>query len=302
MAEIPYSHYKTEKNNKKCVIKHKYSEHTPCILENKKDYLEITTDGTNELSFDSKEIELKSTRLYIPKLHNFESIPADKEIVGELVLTHKFKNGAAADGDRNIIICIPIKKQQEGGSPFFTEIAPHIPYDNDKNVINPKSWSLNDVVRDRIPFYSYSGDSPYKGKNGSKIPNSRVITYDPDYAQIINEKDYDYINKAMNSPTKEGFSGMQYNEGGANNDDDEEDSTQAMECVEYYDNDNSWADEMNSEDGKIDLMDNVGIQIMLAIVGLLLLIGICYGVGILGGGDDGDGSGSGSGSGSGDID
>jgi hypothetical protein len=28
------------------------------------------------------------------------------------------------------------------------------------------------------------------------------------------------------------------------------------------------------------------------------LIGICYGVGILGGGDDGDGSGSGSGSGS----
>jgi len=222
-----------------CEFNHSYNPNSSCVLINKGNYLEIKTDGKNNVSYNKQKLTLENTRFYSPSLHTFDG----KHIDGELILTHH-GNG------KNVIVSVPIKAKSGTGDSisFFSKIAPYIPSDkNDKASINVSNWSLNNVMpAAKTPFYQYTGNSPYPPCH----MQGSIIIFDPDYAMAINPSDLSLIKKVIKSTeksdlSKEGFVGkmggfkeglVTYNTNGSNNTDSDE-TGEAMVCTEYYDTD-----------------------------------------------------------------
>jgi carbonic anhydrase len=232
-----------DKCKENCSFNYKYNPNGSCKLTNKGDYLEIKTDGTNTVTYNSQPISLDNVRLYVPSLHTFDG----KHVDAELILKH-------SGGSKNIMVSLPIKVGKGVGHSvtFFKQFASHIPLEkNTPTTVNVNTWSLNDVMPSpKTPFYNYNGDAPYPPCN----VKATMIVFDPTYASIINQSELDLIKKTIkpaeknaSSSTKEGFVGriggfregmVTYNSGGANNT-EEDDTSQAMECTEYYDSDPS---------------------------------------------------------------
>ena len=232
-----------DKCKENCSFNFDYNKNSSCVLTNKGDYLEIKTDGTNNVTYNSQNIKLDDVRLYIPSLHTFDGKYTDAELI--------LKHGA---GGNNVLVSVPIiAKKGTGHSPmFFSKIVPYIPSEKGETAtVNVSNWSLNDVMpAPKTPFYTYKGDSPYPPCN----MQATMIIFDKDHASTINPSDLNLIKKNIKSTTsnttsgnKEGFIGgiregfreglVTYNENGANNNEKEDDTTQAMECTEYYDTD-----------------------------------------------------------------
>ena len=226
-----------------CSFNFKYNSNSTCKLINHGDYLEIKTDGTNEVTYNSQDLKLDDVRLYIPSLHTFDGKPTD----AELILKH---NG----GTKNFMVCLPIKANKGTGDSvnFFKQFASHIPLaKNSPTVVNVQNCSLNNVMpAPKTPFYHYIGDSPYPPCN----MQATMIVFDHNHASTINTADLELIKKTIKpakkstspSKDKEGFVGgmiggfkegfVAYNSSGANNT-ETDDQSQAMECTEYYDTD-----------------------------------------------------------------
>jgi len=230
-----------DKCKENCNFKFKYNSNSTCKLINKGNYLEIITDGKNDVTYNSQQISLDDVRLYVPSLHTFDG----KHTAAELILKH---NG----GTKNFMICLPIKTNKGTGDSvnFFKQFASHIPLEkNSPTTVNVKNWSLNNVMpAPKTPFYNYIGDSPYPPCN----MQATMIVFDNNHASTINTADLELIKKSIkpttktSSSSKEGFVGgmhnykegfVAYNSNGVNNNDDDTSSSQAMVCTEYYDTD-----------------------------------------------------------------
>ena len=230
-----------DKCKENCNFNFKYNPNSTCKLINKGDYLEIKTDGKNEVTYNSQGIRLDDVRLYVPSLHTFDG----KHTEAELILKH-------SGGAKNFMVCLPIKTNKGTGDSinFFKQFVSHIPLEkNSPTTVNVKNWSLNNVMpAPKTPFYNYIGDSPYPPCN----MQATVIIFDNNHASTINTSDLELIKKTIKSAKKtttsqkEGFVGhkegfVAYNANGAN-DTETDDQSQAMECTEYYDTDPTSSD------------------------------------------------------------
>ena len=81
-----------------CDFNHNYNTNSSCVLTNKRNYLEIKTDGKNNVSYNGQNLTLANTRFYSPSLHTFDG----KHLDGEMILTHH-GNGL------NVIVSVPVK-------------------------------------------------------------------------------------------------------------------------------------------------------------------------------------------------
>jgi len=224
-----------DKCKENCNFNFKYNSNSTCKLINKGDYLEIKTDGKNEVTYNSQGLSLDDVRLYVPSLHTFDGKHTD----AELILKH-------SGGTKNFMVCLPIKTNKGTGDSvnFFKQFASHIPLEkNSPTTVNVKNWSLNNVMpAPKTPFYHYIGDSPYPPCN----MQATMVVFDNNHASTINPSDLELIKKSIKSAVKtskkEGFVGgfkegfVAYNSSGANNT-ETDDQSQAMECTEYYDTD-----------------------------------------------------------------
>jgi carbonic anhydrase len=172
-----------DKCKENCNFNFKYNSNSTCKLINKGDYLEIKTDGKNNVAYNSQGLGLDDVRLYVPSLHTFDGKHTD----AELILKH-------SGGTKNFMVCLPIKTNNGGGDSvnFFKQFAPHIPLEkNSPTTVNVKNWSLNDVMpAPKTPFYHYIGDSPYPPCN----MQATMIVFDNKHASVINASDLELIN------------------------------------------------------------------------------------------------------------
>ena len=231
---------KDQECKENCKFNHAYNPNSSSVLINKGNYLEIKTDGKNNVSYNNQSLTLESVRFYTPSLHTFDG----EHIDGELILKHH-GNGI------NLMVSVPVKAKSGNGDSisFFSKIAPYIPSEkNEQASINVSNWSLNNVMpAAKTPFYHYTGNSPYPPCH----MQATMIVFDPDYAAAIKPSDLSIIKKMIKSngksnSNKEGFIGgmnggfkeglVTYNASGANNEDKDE-NTEAMVCTEYYDTD-----------------------------------------------------------------
>jgi len=231
---------KDQECKENCEFNHTYNSNSSCVLTNKGNYLEIKTDGKNNVSYNNQKLSLEDVRFYTPSLHTFDG----KHIDGELILKHH-GNGT------NVMVSIPVKAKSGTGDStnFFSKIAPYVPSEkNEQASINVSNWSLNNAMpAAKTPFYHYTGNSPYPPCH----MQATMIVFDPDYAVAIKPSDLSIIKKVIksngkSSSNKEGFVGgmsggfkeglVTYNASGANNNDKDE-TTDAMVCTEYYDTD-----------------------------------------------------------------
>jgi carbonic anhydrase len=243
-----------------CSFNFNYSNKSSCILTNKKSYLEITTDGKNNVTYNNQKLTLSDVRFYSPSLHTFDG----KHTEGEIFLQHSV-------GGQNIIVSVPVveKNGQSDSNLFFSKIAKFVPQEkNEKVNVNVTNWSLNNVMPPpKTPFYNYKDKSPYPPCN----MESTTIVFDKDYASTISSKDLNMIrsvikgnispNTASSKKTIEPFvSNMKregmitYNKNGANSNDND-DSVESMECTEYTD-----SDESESETASNSKTSNIGID------------------------------------------
>uniref|UniRef100_A0A6C0ET12 carbonic anhydrase n=1 Tax=viral metagenome TaxID=1070528 RepID=A0A6C0ET12_9ZZZZ len=260
-----------DKCKENCNFNFKYNSNSTCKLINKGDYLEIKTDGKNNVTYNSQGLSIDSVRLYIPSLHTFDG----KHTEAELILKH-------SGGTKNFMICLPIKTNEGGGDSvnFFKQIASHIPLEkNNPTTVNVRNWSLNDVMpAPKTPFYHYIGDSPYPPCN----MQATMIVFDNKHASVINASDLELIKKtikpAAKTSKKEGFVGgfkegfVAYNSNGAN-DTDNGSSSQAMECTEYYDTDpTSSGDDTSIKKPSIDWSKITNSSAFIIIIVLLSIL------------------------------
>uniref|UniRef100_A0A6C0C5T5 Uncharacterized protein n=1 Tax=viral metagenome TaxID=1070528 RepID=A0A6C0C5T5_9ZZZZ len=263
-----------------CDFNFSYNPNSTCELINKGDYLEIKTDGKNNITYNSQPITLNNARLYTPSLHTFDGKHTD----AELILKHE-------GGSTNYMICLPIKATDGTGDSvfFFKQFAQHIPLEKNYPAnVNVKKWSLNDVMpAPKTPFYHYIGQSPYPPCN----MKTTMIVFDINHSSTINKKDLNLIKTiikptANNSEdftdsTKEGFVGtslegfVSYNSGGANNKDKDNDTEQAMECTEYYDTDTTFS--TGQKDLKPQSIDWAKIQKSTAFTVVIIIFFILFG-------------------------
>tara|TARA_Y100001936_G_C16013713_1_gene635162 strand:+ start:228 stop:1205 length:978 start_codon:yes stop_codon:yes gene_type:complete len=246
---------KNEECKENCEFNHNYNPNSSCVLTNKGNYLEIKTDGKNNVSYNGQNLTLANARFYSPSLHTFDG----KHLDGEMILTHH-GNGL------NVIVSVPVKSSKGSGNSidFFSKITPYVPSEKNENqTVNVSNWSLNDVMpAAKTPFYNYKGSSPYPPCH----MKATMIVFDPDYAVAIKSSDLSIIKKVIkpakkSSSNKEGFVGgmmggfkeglVTYNSGGSNNTDKDE-GGEAMVCTEYYDTDPEASKSGVSIDGTSD--------------------------------------------------
>ena len=75
---------KDQECKENCEFNHEYNPNSSCVLTNKGNYLEIKTDGKNNVSYNNHNLSLEDVRFYTPSLHTFDG----KHIDGELILKH----------------------------------------------------------------------------------------------------------------------------------------------------------------------------------------------------------------------
>tara|TARA_B100001287_G_C22632324_1_gene505821 strand:- start:53 stop:1030 length:978 start_codon:yes stop_codon:yes gene_type:complete len=272
-----------------CEFNHSYNPNSSCVLTNKGDYLEIKTDGKNNVNYNGQNLTLANVRFYTPSLHTFDG----KHIDGEMILTHH-GNGL------NLIVSVPVTAKSGAGDSisFFSKIAPYIPTEKNENAtINVSNWSLNNVMpAAKTPFYHYKGSSPYPPCH----MKATLVVFDPDYAVAIKPSDLSTIKKVIKSSNsantnKEGFVGgmvggsfkeglVTYNSSGANN--TSEESGEAMVCTEYYDTDptssttvegGSGGEDMNIKKPTVDLSKITQSPYFIGgIILLVLVIGFIF--------------------------
>ena len=217
-------------NNQKCsadcAFTYKHNKNSSCKVINKEKYLEIITDGTNDVKFNNEPKSITSIRLYQPSIHLFDGSQADAEFIIQY-----------GGGGENLFVCMPIKVGDGQGKTnlFFSKFIPYI-NSSEKNttqIIQTSSWSLDDVLNYNIPYYYYLGSFLYEPCNG----NASVIVFDIKNAAKINTEDLNSIKSYISKTPKAkiGVGGyLMYNEKGPidpnnpNNNDDYD----LVSCVE----------------------------------------------------------------------
>lgn len=152
-----------------CAYSFEYNPTSSCSAENMGDYIKITTDGPNNLSFNMIPMSVVDVRLYQPSLHSFNGDQAD----AELIIQHSTDIGG------NVLVCRPIRESDDLGASndFFAKFIPHVPLSiaDGPASINVMNWSLNDIIPQGAAYYYYLGPFPYPPCTSNAGGNSIVV-------------------------------------------------------------------------------------------------------------------------------
>jgi len=164
-----------------CMYSYKYNTSSSCILNNRGEYLEIQTDGPDDVKLNGLGMSVTETRLYRPSIHLFNGSQAPAELI--------IQHGGAG---QNLLVCIPIQINTGSGpsNKFFTQILPYVSSTkNEARTVNVSNWSLNQVLNYNIPYYYYLGPFPYEPCNGRQS----TIVFDLQHSAKINQSDFDLL-------------------------------------------------------------------------------------------------------------
>lgn len=196
----------TQKCSADCEYSYSHNPNSSCIVINKGAYLEIKTDGTDHVKFNSVDQSILSIRLYQPSIHLFDGAQVDAELIIQYLGTAQ-----------NLFVCMPIIGEDTSGpsNTFFSKFIPFVngSEKNTTQIIQTNSWSLNDALGYNIPYFYYIGSYPYSPCNGT----ASIIVFDKKNAAKINLNDLKSLKSYITATPKaaagsEGF--LMYNNKG----------------------------------------------------------------------------------------
>ena len=282
--------------NADCMYSYKYNTHSSCILNNRGGYLEIKTDGPDDVKLNGLGMSVSQVRLYRPSIHLFNGSQA----AAELIIQH----GGAG---QNLLVCIPIQIKTGSGpsNKFFTQIIPYISSTKgEAQTVNVSNWSLNQVLNYNVPYYYYLGAFPYEPCNGQQS----TIVFDVQHSAKINQSDFDMLESQLTETPmpkihKNSTGMLIYNSAGTKNPGDNGSDFDIVECVpiDGMNDPNADSNKGGSMWGKLKSPTGFSAIMMYFVIGLVVIWLIIYlflpmlwgSGGQSGGGGGGGGSGGG---------
>jgi len=268
---------------------------------NRGDYLDIQTDGPDEVKWNGLAMSVTQVRLYQPSIHLFNGSQA----AAELIIQH----GGAG---QNLLVCIPIQINTGAGpsNKFFSQIIPYISSSHGESQnVNVSNWSLNQVLNYNVPYYYYLGTFPYDPCNGS----NNIVVFDLQQSAKMNQSDFDILSSQLSktsvpkvSPKSTGM--LIYNSSGAQNPTQlggTSDDFEIVNCVPISGMDDSTDDTQGSMWGKLSGPTGPTAIIAYIFIGLFLwcfIVFVLYPLirdKLIGGGGGGGAAGGGGGGGGG---
>jgi carbonic anhydrase len=255
-----------------CMYSYKYNTNSSCILNNRGGYLEIQTDGPDDVKLNGLAMSVLQTRLYRPSIHMFNGSRA----AAELIIQH----GGAG---QNLLVCIPIQINTGAGpsNKFFTQIIPYVPSTNDEpQTVNVSKWSLNQVLNYNVPYYYYLGPFPYEPCNGQQS----TIVFDLQHSAKINQSDFDLLEGQISqtpspqSKIRQNSTEMLiYNSAGTKNPTDDGSSDyDIVECVPLTGMDDKDSKKKGSMFGKLSSPTGGTAIFAYFIIGLIVIYFLVY--------------------------
>lgn len=186
----------------KCAYSFNYTD-TGIILSNENDFLNInyeqpppSSSTKSQVTYNSKEYNVDSIRLYHPSIHTYGGVHAD----AELIIIHKSTSGNTSIPP--LCVCIPIlvKEAVSPTSQTFQLLMKNIPQPTKSIQLKTINFNLNSFIP-MAPFYSYTGSfiPPYC----SIICDYVVFSKDTSKTGYItmNKADYATLLKVVPGPT-----------------------------------------------------------------------------------------------------
>lgn len=274
----------TQRCSADCAYSYYHNPNSSCVVINKDEYLDIQTDGTNNVKFNEESQSITSVRLYQPSIHLYNGSQADAELIIQY-----------AGSGKNLLVCIPVTSSDGNGrsNNFFNQFIPFIDASekNTTQVFNVNSWSLNDVLSYETPYFYYLGNFPFPPCNSK----SSIIVFDIKDAATINTDDLNSLKSYIKDTPKATIGStnyLMYNNRGTidpNNPNGAGDEYDLVECVEETDgtpndstktisdkNNSSIFSKLGSSEDGVYFIWLIGGLIALALLVLVMLPWIYY--------------------------
>lgn len=180
----------SQKCSADCAYGYSHNKNSSCRVINRGNYLEIKTDGSDDVKFNNETRTINQIRLYQPSLHLFNGSQVD----AELVISY-YGSGT------NLLVCVPVEKQDANGSSntFFSKFMPYVSKQkNITQIVNTSSWSLDNVLNYNTPYYYYLGALPYPSCNGTQS----IIVFDKKNSAKINSADLNSLKSYISATPK----------------------------------------------------------------------------------------------------
>ena len=179
----------------KCAYSFNYTD-TGIILSNEDGYLNISyeqppsSSTKSQVTYNSKDYNVDSIRLYHPSLHTYAGVQAD----AELVIIHKVTSGNNSIPPLHVCIPIVVEETVTPTSQTFQLIMKNIPQSTKSVQLKTINFNLNSFIP-MAPFYSYTGSSIYPACG--TICDYVVFSKDTDKTGYItmNNADYTILSK-----------------------------------------------------------------------------------------------------------
>jgi len=178
---------KTKTCSDSCTLKPDYGI-SSCHIQKLNDYIKITVDGNNKVTYNNTEYTLQDVQLYKGSWYTF----ANKNKPAYSLVLHHI-------GDGKLTLVIPIKVASLVGNIFtgmskksqlfFNQFVSQITNSNDKKVVNVVNWSLDSIIPTNIPFWTFNAAK-------DQDLNHDIIVFDIDYPMAISSADVNYLQKA----------------------------------------------------------------------------------------------------------
>ena len=188
----------SQKCSADCAYTYSHNKNSSCRVINRGNYLEIKTDGSDNVKFNNETKTINQIRLYQPSLHLFNGSQVD----AELIISY-YGSG------NNLLVCVPVEKQNANGSSntFFSKFMPYVSKEKNINqAIQTSSWSLNNVLNYNTPYYYYLGSTPYSPCNGKQS----IIVFDKKNSAKINSADLNSLKSYISRTPKAKIGGGGY--------------------------------------------------------------------------------------------
>lgn len=146
----------------KCDLKCAYSFQYPIsssTLTNKGIYLSLSYDANTmaPVTYNTQPYSVSQIHIYSPSLHLFNG----QKTTAEIIVIHSPQKG----GD-NLYVAIPIMSNESNQttatiilSDIVNQASTSAPSEGDSVVLSLPSFSLNDMIPSKKPFYSYTGNN-----------------------------------------------------------------------------------------------------------------------------------------------
>ncbi len=165
--------------NNTCKLECNY-HNSSCTAVNKDSYISLSYDTIKSppIKFNDISLDVKEIRIYSPSLHTYNGVYES----GELIIIHK-------NYDTNLVICIPIKKNEDNLNEQLNDIIDKsskvIANPNEIALLNVVDYNLNNFVPLNAPYFFYTCNVPF---DCDAVYNAIVFGNFQHYIPISNEK------------------------------------------------------------------------------------------------------------------